>query len=123
MGKPCAVCGANSISGYCFVHKPRKPMRTSYLHRSGRIAKQWRSAKELWFKKHPQGIFHCYYCKCLLKRGEVTLDHFLSRSRRPELRNELSNLVPCCSLCNVRKGSRSGDEYLEILREEASRLA
>lgn len=51
-----------------------------------------------------------------MTRTQLTLDHKLSRSRHPELRFVLSNLVPCCMSCNTDKGSRSSEEYLEIIR-------
>lgn len=62
---------------------------------------------------HPQESYNCHYCGRFLLRNEVELDHFESRSRRPDLRYELTNLVPSCHRCNAEKGSLSGEQYLE----------
>src|SRR5688572_416366 len=113
----CKICSSKCMGEYCFRHKPRKPLQAKKpMKKVGRVSKSWQSAKELWWKKHPSGTFKCFYCKRPLERTEVTLDHFLSRGRRPELRNELSNLVVACWPCNNAKGSLSGDEYLERIK-------
>lgn len=45
--------------------------------------------------------------------SETTLDHVKSRSSRPDLRYEFSNLKPCCFTCNTLKGSKSVENYLK----------
>jgi 5-methylcytosine-specific restriction endonuclease McrA len=58
-----------------------------------------------------QEAYNCFYCGKFLWPAEVTLDHYHSRSRHPELRYELSNLRPCCWNCNGEKGSTDGDDF------------
>jgi len=70
----------------------------------------------MWFEQNPEndeGGYNCRYCGVFLFRNQVELDHYLSRSRRPDLKYTFSNLVPSCHNCNTDKGSRSGDEYLK----------
>lgn len=52
----------------------------------------------------------CYICGIRLNIENLTLDHKLARSRRPDLRYDHSNLAPCCFACNTRKGSKNLDE-------------
>ncbi|MBN1311548.1 MAG: HNH endonuclease [Anaerolineae bacterium] len=50
--------------------------------------------------------FRCAYCGC---RGEgLTPDHVIPLSRGGD--NALSNIVPSCSACNLRKGARTPEE-------------
>jgi 5-methylcytosine-specific restriction endonuclease McrA len=86
------------------------------MNRVGKVGKNWHNARRKWYKRNPGELFNCYYCKKQLKRSEITLDHYLSRGRHPELRNEQSNLVVACWACNNDKGSLSGDEYIKKLR-------
>jgi 5-methylcytosine-specific restriction endonuclease McrA len=109
----CKLCGNDMHTAWQCPTKPRKPLKCM-----GNVGKKWQSARKLWLKKHPGETFACFYCKQPLKRSEITLDHYLSRGRHPELRNELSNLVVACWSCNNRKGSVSGDEFKEKLRME-----
>lgn len=84
------------------------------IKKSGKYGQKWLYTRRLWIAHNPpnhSGYYQCHYCTTLIPRAEMTLDHKESRSRRPDLRYELSNLVPCCAADNERKGSRSHDEY------------
>lgn len=73
----------------------------------------WLQARAQWFKENwpnEQGFYICYLCGKWLDQKETTLDHVLPRSRRPDLRYEMSNLMPCCASCNLEKGSKVYEE-------------
>lgn len=100
----------------CFS-KPRKPLKSkrSAINRIGPVAAKWMETKNEWFQKNPAAVYICNYCGKEMTKEETTLDHKLSRSRRPDLRFDLDNLVPCCWNDNYKKGSLSSEEYLEKL--------
>lgn len=104
--KTCKHCESeNHLSIQCF----KRPKR---VIKAGRVANRWQTTRRQWFKANQRESYSCHYCGRFLLKNEVELDHYLSRSRRPDLRFELSNLVPSCHRCNQEKGSMSGDEYL-----------
>lgn len=71
----------------------------------GRIAKEWVKSRQEWIGAHP-GPWKCYICNTPLDIDTLTLDHVKSRSRRPDLRFDQDNLMPCCWSCNEKKGSK-----------------
>lgn len=119
----CTICGKRAYSEYCVQHKPRKPVKvnnplplpTKPINRNGATKKKWLSTRSAWLKANQpdyKGCYTCHYCGKSVDYTIITLDHLIPRSRAPELRYELSNLVPCCSSCNRLKGSVAHDEYL-----------
>ena len=52
----------------------------------------------------------CFYCTQVLVEGRIWFDHIvaLARGGNPEEKN----VVACCQKCNMRKGTRSGEEFL-----------
>lgn len=69
----------------------------------------WAKARKLWFKNNPpnhEGYYICYLCNYWVPAKEITLDHIIPRSARPDLRYEQSNLAPACWSCNSEKGSK-----------------
>lgn len=109
----CKSCGttflrynsAQTKCGKCQYNRlRRKPIK-----RVGKIAKKWIETRNEWIRLNP-GPWTCYLCSKSLDIDTLTLDHVKSRSRRPDLRFELSNLQPACLSCNVDKGSRDIDE-------------
>jgi len=76
------------------------------LKKQGKITKKWLTTRKQWFKLHNEPYYTCNYCHKWLTKNETTLDHVKSRSRHPELRFDLDNLVPCCYKCNYEKGSK-----------------
>lgn len=62
------------------------------------------------FKVNRKGIFRrdnfqCGYCG---SSKELTIDHIVPRSRGGK--NSWTNLVTCCSKCNIKKGNKTPDE-------------
>lgn len=118
MAKPCKFCGSTSHTGFSCRNRPQKPLKRSAfkvkakpLKRIGKYTQLWIETRILWIKLNGSEGHLCEYCGKPLKPEELTLDHKLSRSRRPDLRYELSNLVPACYACNKAKGSLSREEF------------
>lgn len=97
----CITCGKKSYNPYCFQHKPRKP-----ISQRGKHSKLWQGTRLKWLEINKAAYYNCYICGKLLTQGELTLDHVLPRSARPDLRYDLKNLKPCCFKCNSEKGSK-----------------
>jgi 5-methylcytosine-specific restriction endonuclease McrA len=55
----------------------------------------------------------CMYCG---SKKELTLDHVLPKSRGGG--NEWTNLVTCCSKCNVKKGNRTPEEAKMFMKSK-----
>lgn len=54
----------------------------------------------------------CYYCKIDVKVGfNLNMDHVIPLSRGGT--HTIENLVPSCKLCNLRKGTKSIEEFLK----------
>lgn len=108
--KPCKYCGSiEHLSWQCFNNPKRQEEMKSKL-KNGKVARAWIATRDKWFRKNRADYYICYLCGKRMPKNETTLDHIKSRSRHPELRNELSNLAPCCVTCNYSKGSRSLEE-------------
>lgn len=57
----------------------------------------------------------CHYCQTRLTPDNFVLDHKVplsALSTRKEMMDE-SNLVVACTDCNVRKGSKNYEEFME----------
>lgn len=83
------------------------------MRMSGKQGKKWLATRRKWLKENPpshEGYYYCYICGRAVPENEITLDHRYARTRRPDLRNELNNLSPCCLRCNTWKGSRNFNE-------------
>ena len=106
--KTCTACGKLGHSKfYCRVRRPRP------IKQVGKVAQQWIETRQDWFKMNasPDGFFMCHYCERPMNMGETTLDHKQPRGSHPELRFVMSNLVPCCAVCNFKKGSKSYESF------------
>ena len=57
----------------------------------------------------------CYFCKKPLEIDQITLDHYLPKSRKGTM--DVFNLVVCCKKCNKLKGNRIPDNYLDTILE------
>lgn len=125
----CTTCGKKSTSAYCFSHKPRKAIATNKplvsrsrlvtttplkatkpMKKHGKVHETWMRTRGDWLTANP-APWHCHYCDKALDITTITLDHKIPRSRRPDLRYALDNLVPCCFVCNVLKGSTPHDRF------------
>ena len=74
------------------------------------IAKQ---TKNMMLKKYNG---RCAYCGCELRRGSVTVDHVVPKSKGGTLSN--NNTKPSCIICNKLKASMSLDEFRNHLMRE-----
>ena len=50
----------------------------------------------------------CQYCGSLFSERDLTYDHVVPRSKGGE--TEWTNVVTCCTRCNLKKGGRTPDE-------------
>ena len=62
----------------------------------------------------------CFYCKKDLKYRQVTLDHYLPKSKGGK--EEIYNLVLCCRKCNKLKGNRIPKDYKKMILKLFKRL-
>ena len=119
--KTCKYCGEENPRHWpfqCF----KNPKRKKYsINKIGKVAKQMQSVREVWFRENPPNgeYYYCYlgisnYCPNRLLPIETFLDHVKPRSRFPELRYDLLNLMPICYWCNTLKGSKSLEEALKL---------
>lgn len=109
--KACKYCGLNNHYPFRCRNNPKKPQPIS---RYGKVQKKFTDHRNYWIKRHggEGATWVCYLqvspqCPRELTIETLTLDHVEPRSRRPDLRNEDSNLKPACSFCNILKGSRN----------------
>lgn len=115
--KPCKYCQSVTHRSYRCPNmtdeqKQRRKTRT-------KLSFEWQYAKAEWYKQNPPDHNGFYWCKipqCIhpgepMRKKEVTLDHIIPRSKRPDLRMELSNLQPSHWDCNTLKGSVYGEDY------------
>lgn len=117
--KPCKYCGALTHLAFLCRKKPRKPLK-----QLGKVGSQYADLREAFFKANPAEAYYCYYCLYVgieipLDKSQVCVEHYHSKARHPELRFTVGNLVASCHFHNKQKGSLDGDEYLEILKENA----
>jgi len=89
--------------------KPKKPLKVV-----GKQSQRWKNYRAKWLRDHPDDFFICYYCNTVVPRHEITLDHKIPRSRRPDLRFVDSNIVPACGPCNNEKGSMDDIQYMKL---------
>ncbi len=114
--KACKYCNDKEPKHWPF-QCPKRPKQVKIVQRTpvrkiGKKTQKWLALRKEWLREHPDEYFQCTYCPAIVPRSEVTLDHYKSRSRHPELVFDRNNLVPACGPCNDDKGSMDGDEYI-----------
>lgn len=129
--------GSNSVKRYRFsmwwkryIFNPRSNGRGFYEKKD---CSKWEKNKMFHFcrrnrneffakNKTVSGRYRCAYCGRKLAREKITIDHIFPvhcMEEYPAVRrraalfgirgsNDLKNLVPACSRCNLRKGTRMG---------------
>ena len=97
--------------------RSQKPLKRTPIKKTGKHASLWQKARTRWLKANKKEWYVCYLCKTMVSHRAMQLDHVESRTRRPDLRYELSNLKPVHSICNRQKGSLSVEEYRELQRD------
>lgn len=84
-------------------HRRRARKRNASVGDDGSIKmliKTWRGADKI----------KCYYCKQVIKKGDMHIDHIIPLAK--DGKHAPENLVPACSSCNRRKGARNANEIL-----------
>lgn len=114
--KPCKFCSSTIHYPYQCYKNPDCGNYKLKRKKPGKATITWQRVKRVWLQENRQESYNCHYCGKYLLPNELTLDHYIPRSRRPDLRFEFANLVPCCWECNGRKGSKDGDEYTQIMQ-------
>lgn len=57
----------------------------------------------------------CYFCKKPLELNQMTLDHYLPKSKKGTM--DVFNLVTCCKKCNKSKSNRIPENYKDLILE------
>lgn len=78
--------------------------------RHARGIEEKRAVSICWWLDEHGGLVACAYCGIPLNINEVTYDHIHPQSEGGI--DEIVNLVPCCTECNVRKSDRTAAEFL-----------
>jgi 5-methylcytosine-specific restriction endonuclease McrA len=96
----------------CF-NKPRVPIALN--SRIGKTKAKWMKVRGKWMQDNApaDGYWYCHYCGTPLTTDTLTLDHIIARSKRPDLRYAMTNLIPCCYFDNSQKGSLSYKQYVK----------
>ncbi len=106
----------------------KKPKRKKNNFQKGRKMQasynRSRHYREKFIRMHPpdrHGKYRCVYCGRKIKAEEMQVDHVVPLGavrRHPILRaclkgrvNDMSNLVPSCASCNLKKSSKTGFYY------------
>ncbi len=100
---------------FCWAkQKQRTPRSKKPIKKVGKYTAKWFKTRSEWFNNHlpDNGYYQCHYCGEFLLPRETTLDHIKPRGSHPELRFEQTNLVPCCYLCNKKKGSLNYEKFV-----------
>ena len=114
----CKFCGLTGHFEFSCRSKPHKALKAkTRMKKTGKHFDMWIATRRKWLEQNKAEYYVCHYCPQVMTKSQLTLDHFKSRGRHPELRYVLKNLVPCCAPCNTDKGSRDGDEYLRSKNE------
>jgi 5-methylcytosine-specific restriction endonuclease McrA len=61
--------------------------------------------------------YQCYYCGIKVAQGDnLHLDHKIPLSKDGE--HSITNLTPACATCNLKKGTKTDIEFLEIMKKK-----
>lgn len=105
----CKYCGNTQHFSIACFNKPRRPIKNI----SDKALNKKQVTDRLWYQLNPpdsKGVWICYLqisseCPIKLTRSTIVLEHYKSKARHPELKFEVTNLRPSCSLCNDLKRS------------------
>lgn len=99
MQRPCLVCGRLIASGSRCPECRPKPAPTP--GRKGRTATDW-----AWRKLSARLRKLSSFCERCLAATDLTVDHIIPLSERPDLAHEELNCRVLCRRCNAERGNR-----------------
>ncbi|WP_353961923.1 HNH endonuclease [Mycolicibacterium hippocampi] len=103
MQRPCLGCSTlipkGSRCGDCQPKRPATPGR------KGRTATDWR-----WRKLSQKLRRLSPFCEKCLATTDLTVDHIIPLSERPDLARDEPNCRVLCRLCNAARGERCTDQ-------------
>lgn len=115
--RACTVCGEVSEGSRCDAHQRKDLRRHRSRIRSGRDP-QWRLMSYRLRKRSP----FCQYCNATV---DLTVDHIIPVSERPDLSHNTANCQVLCRSCNSRRGTNCTDaeraSVLAVLAERKMR--
>lgn len=114
---PCKLCGSELHAAWTCRLRSKNPIR----QQSNKAVSLHQRTRKEWFRANPpdeNGNWYCYIskhplCPKVLTKETITLEHNLSKVRRPDLRYDINNIFPACTFDNKAKGSLSAEEYLQ----------
>lgn len=127
----CAQCAHGNLDGdqelfaqfptqLTGVHRMSEiKVRRSLCGRGAMIGGRGHSVEQ-WLMKLEEHQWACFWCRGVLTENSATKDHLQPISRGGN--DLIDNIVPCCRLCNSKKGNRTGQEYFDALSPEAQRV-
>jgi len=103
--KPVETTINNFRIGYFNKHY-LKLKKDSFIYDEFYRSSEWRQLRKIFITKQKKllGKHVCYYCNKTIF-SDVTVDHFLPRSKFPEMALKLDNLRISCRPCNSSKGA------------------
>ena len=86
-----------------------------YLEESPALRSAARSLKKILIEEQVQSgeWLNCYYCKISIPVNESHLEHKRPISRGGK--NTKGNLVLSCAPCNLKKGNKTAEEFMQLL--------
>lgn len=115
--KSCAACGSSFFTAKGLRNCPMCRSVANYRAKQRRLRREFDApgehTEQEWQHKLSEYKHCCYWCDRYLYAPNGcfvgTKDHLTPLSRRGT--NYIANIVPCCKVCNSRKGRRTRREY------------
>lgn len=119
--KPCIVCGEPSGQSRCSAH--RQDTRTNRTHIAWRNDTKWKKFSRKLRKMSP-------FCELCGATNDLTVDHIIPVSQRPELAYKVENCRILCRSCNGTKAGapptdderKAVEDRLEASRQRRARI-
>ena len=121
---PCKTC-QSTWHTKAFCPQNRTPLKQSTKRikpMSDKTRAKSQVRDQAWFEQNPpneRGIWFCYLniskrCEFKLTRSTIQLEHVSAKVRAPELKYDITNLMPSCAPCNSLKQSLSIKELVSF---------
>lgn len=117
----CSICDSRyHYQSFC-PRKPKKPIKRSYIKKTGKRVALNKETNALWLELNPPdmyGYWDCYlkispHCLRRVSLQDLNIEHSYSKTRHPELRDKQDLLQPSCQACNKMKGSKDVDDFVD----------